>query len=163
MNWNLKNAFALVALALLGTANADAQSIIKTFTYEGGAQTFIVPSDVTNINVYLWGAGSGGGGYYGGGGAFVSGILSVTPKSILTIVIGSGGGGSNAGGGGGGRSAIQSNNMELVDAGSGGGGARGTGGAGGVDSGMAGASSLTGGLVQFHVTLCASGSNASQW
>ena len=77
-----------------------AQQVIKTFLYTGAVQTLPVPSGVTSMTVYLWGAGGGGGyivsgvGYTpgaGGAGAMVQGTLSVTGGSTLYIVVGKAG------------------------------------------------------------------------
>lgn len=71
---------------------------ISTFTYTGLFQTFTVPAGITQITVYMWGAGGGGAfvtsGFTpgnGGAGAMVQGLLSVTPGSTLTIIVGGGG------------------------------------------------------------------------
>ena len=143
MNRTLRNTLALGTFALLGLGNAaNAQSVVNTFTYTGGYQTFTVPSGVKNIFVYLWGAGGSCGLSNGGGGAFICGNIDVTPGETLTILVGGGGtpglqgGGDGKGGfggggnlasdvysgGGGGRSAILLNGVELVDAAGGGGG-----------------------------------------
>ena len=115
------------------------------FSYIGANQTFSVPSGITSIHVYLWGAGGGSGGTDtsvtggGGAGAMVQGVLTVTPGESLTIIVGSGGFGSGTstvfGGGGrgtavgggtagsgGGRSEIGRSGTTLVIAGGGGGG-----------------------------------------
>jgi hypothetical protein len=109
----------------------------STFTYTGSNQTFVVPSGVTSLGVYLWGAGGGGNGGTGGAAAMVQGILTVSPGQSLTIIVGQGGviglgnsfGGGGAGqqsgngtsGRGGGRSAIQFGGSDRVTAGGGGG------------------------------------------
>lgn len=108
--------------------------------YTGYPQEVYIPANlsVTEVAVYLWGAGGHGrctsaGGGQGGSGAYVEGILSVQPGSTLVVVVGEGGrcsgdayggGGrmlSSYGGGGGGRSAIQLDGEDLVTAGGGGG------------------------------------------
>jgi hypothetical protein len=65
------------------------------FTYNGSIQTFIVPSGVTSINIYCWGAGGGSGSSYnnqaGGDGGFVKATLSVTPNTSFKIIVGQGG------------------------------------------------------------------------
>lgn len=76
------------------------QTYTQTFTYTGALQTFTVPSNVSTMSVYLWGAG-GGGAYItggagftsgsGGAGAMVQGVLAVTPGSTLYIVVGKAG------------------------------------------------------------------------
>ena len=65
-------------------------------TYTGTVERVQLPSNVTKINFYCWGAGGGGGGLatfpaVGGGGAFISGTISIDPGSILEIYVGQGG------------------------------------------------------------------------
>lgn len=72
----------------------------QTFSYTGSGQFFTVPSNVTEIEVYMWGAGGQGATddtytSYGGAGAMVQGILQVIPGSNYNIIVG--GGASNAG------------------------------------------------------------------
>ena len=133
---------ALVPAGVRGlAATRKLQSYTQAFSYTGANQTFVVPSTVTSLTVYMWGAGGGGGhtgtqgATAGGAGAYLEGTLTVAPNNSLTIIVGGGGahgsvgvayggGGSAAGaayGGGGGRSAIQLSGTELVDAGGGGG------------------------------------------
>ena len=129
-----------------------------TFTYTGADQTYVVPTGVTSMRVYLWGAGGGGGLAGGGGaGAMVQGVLAVTPGETLTIVVGQAGDGLNrneagrtyGGGGqggagdalfnsrGGGRSAIRRSGADIVTVGAGGGGRGVRGGKGGLTNGFA--------------------------
>jgi len=93
---------------------------------------FTVPTAVTSLNAYVWGAGGKGSmgatdpAYGGGGGGFTSGTISVTPGQVLEVVVGEagcgsgitgqalGGGGSNTpadnlGGGGAGLSGVFTN------------------------------------------------------
>lgn len=115
-------------------ANASLSGVI-TYSYSNANQSFTVPSGITSVTVYMWGAGGGGGNGTGGAGAFIQGTLAVTPGNTLTVIVGGGGvqnGGGTFGGGGssggqnsasgGGRSAIQLSGTELVDVGGGGGG-----------------------------------------
>lgn len=68
-----------------------------------GLQKTYIPSNVTKINVKLWGAGGGGdtGGYApwppgsGGGGAYASCNITVKPNSYIYVVV-AGGGKTNA-------------------------------------------------------------------
>jgi len=57
--------------------------------------SFTVPTGVTSLNTYTWGAGGGGGdsptAQYAGGGGFSTGTVSVTPGQSLTVVVGEGG------------------------------------------------------------------------
>ena len=115
-------------------------------------QFYTVPSGITLVTVYLWGAGGAAGfGGYGGAGAYIEGYLTVTPGSTYTVMVGElgtynggysfppgtgenyGGGGSSSAspyygyiggkGSGGGRSAIILSGTDLVTVGGGGGGA----------------------------------------
>jgi hypothetical protein len=141
----------------------------RTFEATGSLQSFETPPSCTSLSVKLWGAGGGGYCYTGcapgGAGGFTSGVLSVTPREVLSILVGGaglggehtifkaggfGGGGSSGsvgyGGSGGGRSAIRRGSTELVTAGGGGGAGAshgdvascGAGGAGGGLNGLAG-------------------------
>jgi hypothetical protein len=64
-----------------------------------GLQRTYIPSNVTKINVKLWGAGGGGdtSGYVewppgsGGGGAFASCNITVKPNSYLSVIVAGGG------------------------------------------------------------------------
>ena len=88
--FSLSAALSVVGGLALLARPAQAQTI-QTFTYTGSNQTFVVPTNVSSLTVYLWGAGGGSGGGLGGGGAFVSGTLSVTPAQPLTLLVGEGG------------------------------------------------------------------------
>ena len=113
------------------------------FNYTGAYQTYTVPSGVSSVSVYMWGAGGGRVQFaqLAGGGAYVTGILPVTPGETLRLIVGAGGhrgvtgdqnggngvaGGSSPGGYGGGRTAIQrlvsGSYTDIVVAGAGGGG-----------------------------------------
>ena len=68
----------------------------QVFRYSGNDQYFIVPANVTEIQVKVWGAGGGGSNYssqYGTGGAggYVSGSISVVPGTAYAIMVGQGG------------------------------------------------------------------------
>lgn len=157
------------------TANAIYSSVLgnaTTFQSTGADQTYVVPSGITSLTVYLWGAGGGstispaGSGTIGGAGAYLSGTLTVTPNETLTIISGRGGanslttaaspyGGGGAPGGrtdgwsssGGGRSAIRRGATDIVTVGAGGGGRQSgiAGGSGGITIGGSGTGSATGG------------------
>jgi len=112
-----------------GTALLDQSPIVQyvvpvvavsNFSYTGSDQT--MTPIVSNVSVYMWGAGgpAGGSGAVGGAGAFLYGNLAVTPGTPIKVIVGEGGaygssrpyggGGSNQGGSymtSGGRSAIQ--------------------------------------------------------
>lgn len=130
-----------------------------TFDYTGAAVDWVVPEDVTEVQVNLYGAqgGSGTSGV-GGEGGTTTGTLSVTPEETLRVrvggagAVGFGGGGFNGGGNagnefggaGGGASDIRQGGDTLADrvavAGGGGGGAHNAfdGGAGGGTTGADG-------------------------
>ena len=164
-------------------------SYILKYTYTGSNQSFVVPSGVTSVNVYMWGAGGGAGlGAGGGAGCYVQGILTVIPGETLTIVVGQGGGnkassfgktygGGGSGGGldngrsdivssqGGGRSAIVRSATDLVTAAAGGGGRGGRGGRGRLVTGENGTGAATGGTQSAGGTnngAIYSGGNANQ-
>jgi len=151
---------------------SDSSPVCTTDTLQGatttivfdttGADTFVVPSGVSELVVKTWGAGGGSGsaddangpGGAGGGGGFAAATISVTPSETLDIHVGGGGGGganngTGGGGGGGGRSSVYRSATALVvgGAGAGGGGGdnsgTGVGGAGGAGGGSTGG---TGGL-----------------
>jgi hypothetical protein len=142
------------------------ETFTNTFTYTGGDQSFVVPTNVTSIKVYMWAGGGQGtttinGSFYGGAGAYVQGVLTVTPGETLTIYVGQGGitgptfsyknGGYNSAGDAGtgtagGRSGIARSSTNIVAVGAGGGGGgNGNGGAGGITSGSAGGGTNPGG------------------
>ncbi|MFJ8162348.1 Ig-like domain-containing protein [Streptomyces sp. NPDC096136] len=136
------------ALVPLGAGSAAAQGCVQTgnqvvctYDYTGAAQTFTVPSGVTQVSVDARGASGGaaagdpnpGGG--GGAGAEVVGTLIVTPGQTLQINVGGAGGagtegapgsgGFNGGGtggssdsvyggGGGGSSDVRSGALDLA-------------------------------------------------
>lgn len=164
-------------------------SYILKYTYTGSNQSFVVPSGITSVNVYMWGAGGGAGlGAGGGAGCYVQGILTVIPGETLTIVVGQGGGnkassfgktygGGGSGGGldngrsdivssqGGGRSAIVRSATDLVTAAAGGGGRGGRGGRGRLVTGENGTGAATGGTQSAGGTnngAIYSGGNANQ-
>ena len=73
----------------------SSENINTFFTYTGTIQYFTVPSNVTSINIFCWGAGGGSGfnqnNKAGGDGGFVKATLNVTPNSVLSIIVGQGG------------------------------------------------------------------------
>lgn len=100
-----------------------------------GNNNFTVPSGVTQIRAYVYGAGGGAGatskpahpGANGGSGAFGEGVISVTPGAGLTVTVGAGGAGGQPGTGqdgmpGGVTEILDQNNNVLLSAGGGGGG-----------------------------------------
>jgi hypothetical protein len=131
-------------------------------------QTFTVPSGVTQLYVYAWGAGGGGGSTTAGGaGGYSFGYFNVTTGEVLSVVIGEGGfvssatastavftntlnpfpnGGwgasrhtGRAGAGGGSTAILRGTNFLVVAGGGGGGGvANAAGGGGGGTSGQSG-------------------------
>lgn len=144
----------------LGTYRRGPLLVPRIFsaTTEGGAASFVVPIDVTEIRGKCWGAGGGAGTEFGrpagngGAGGYAEARIPVTPGETLTIFVPTGGSGSNTntyGGGGGSFAGIfRGTTALLIGAGGAGGGAgrSGTnstngvsGGAGGGDSGGTGA------------------------
>jgi hypothetical protein len=152
-------------------------------------QTFTVPSGVTQLYVYAWGAGGGGGtGGSGGAGGYSFGYFSVTNGEVLSAVVGEGGFVSSAtastaiftntlnpfpnggwgagrhtsrGGAGGGSTAILRGTNFLVVAGGGGGaGAQRAAGGGGGTIGQTGFET-TGGLAGGGGTQDAGGAGGS--
>lgn len=106
------------------------------FYFIGVYQYFIVPDNIYNIKVKMWGSGGGGsrlvnGNGYGGAGTYLKATLNVFPKEKLKITVPSGGfaglvssrssggwpNGSSGGyesGGGGGFTSIQKENGEYL-------------------------------------------------
>ena len=121
---------------------------VSTFNYTGIVQPYIVPEGVTQLWVSITGgngayAGSGwDNGYGGGAGGNATGIISVTPNSVLTLSVGSSaiqfngglspligyGGGSSGGyfGGGGASSLVVMPDGGSIICGGGGGGGSGS-------------------------------------
>lgn len=101
-----------VALAMLGGLLAwvapAAHAVAQTYVYTGGPQIYVVPPNVTSINVTLSGAqgASPSGGGTGGKGGSVAAAISVTPGEVLQVMVGGSGtvssynGGGTTGGGG---------------------------------------------------------------
>lgn len=125
---------ATILLATIGSL-ASAHATLLTFDYTGSVQQWVVPTNVSSIDIKAWGAQgqSNAGGVLGGLGGFVSGSLSVSAGDVLNIYVGGGGiisatggwnGGGDAGlvgasqafgGGGGGATDIRLNSTELLD------------------------------------------------
>src|SRR5438094_4283933 len=108
-------ATVVAALAAFSPPKAAFAAVTdETFSYTGSVQYFLVPGDVSSVDIAAYGA-SGGGGFQGGGGGLGaeahSTSLTVTPGERLQIVVGGAGaanggtsavaGGFNGGGGGG--------------------------------------------------------------
>jgi len=120
------------------------------YSYTGSTQTFSVPSGLSSLTAYMWGAGGGGGGGQnatngrsGGTGGYAKAVLSLSGLSTLYLVVGQGGspGAANdvAAGGGGGLTGIfddsgTNHGDVLLLAGAGGGGS----GGGGTEMGPGG-------------------------
>ena len=71
--------------------------VYTSLRHTGSDQTYTVPTGVTQLYVYMWGAGGGSavagqGNGRGGSGAYIQGILTTTPGETLTIIVGGGGG-----------------------------------------------------------------------
>ena len=74
-----------------------------TFATEGCNIAWLVPENISIVNVRMWGAGGGSSrGYLGGGGAYVEGSALVTPGESLYINVAQRGGGDSSCSGGGG-------------------------------------------------------------
>ena len=72
-------------------------STTVTFNYTGANQSWTVPSGVTSVTFYLFGAGGGGNNRTSGGnGGYATGAYSVTAGQVYTIIVGEGGGGDVA-------------------------------------------------------------------
>jgi len=71
--------------------------VTQTFSYTGSDQSWTAPTDVSAINVWLWGAGGGSdvSADRGGAGGFVKGTLAVTGGNDYVIVVGQGGAGGD--------------------------------------------------------------------
>jgi len=71
--------------------------ITTVFSYTGADQSFTVPTGLTSMNVWLWGAGGGSDNVNnrGGAGGFIKGTLAVSAGDHK-IVVGSGGEGGNS-------------------------------------------------------------------
>jgi len=76
-----------------GVTEPDTSPVATSNPTPGTIQTgtYTVPSCVTNVGVFLFGAGGGGSAYPGGGGGMVKGCLAVTPGQNLYVSIGEGG------------------------------------------------------------------------
>ncbi len=164
LNTSLWGQGVAVAGGYMYTVGGSQESGRKVVSYTTvGADTFVVPQNVSKITVKAWGAGGGGGGAgrssnggAGGGGGYTTSTLSVTPNDTLTINVGGGGGGgggssnSGAGGGGGGYSSVSAGSTRLLVAAGGAGGGGGgrssgyTGGDGGAAGGINGIDGLQG-------------------
>ena len=68
----------------------DGQDECLPFLASGRSRRFIVPDDVTQINVQCWGAGGGNGKhrYAGGAGGYAEGKIDVTPGELYIIGVG---------------------------------------------------------------------------
>ena len=83
--------FSMTAITEPDTSTAGTNPAHGTATFG----TFTVPSGVTSVCAFAWGAGGGRGSATnmgGGGGGFTTGKLAVTGGQVLTIAVGEGGG-----------------------------------------------------------------------
>lgn len=95
---------AVVVAGFVAT-QLPAQAVSQTYSYSGGPQIYVVPDNVTSVNVTLKGAQGGTvGASIGGRGASVSATIAVNPGEVLMIMVG-GNGTSNGGWNGGGLGA----------------------------------------------------------
>lgn len=108
------------------TYYAEAQTIgvisgSETFYYNGGIQTWTVPSGITSITIDAYGAQGGDGNAGTGGlGARMVGTFDVTSGQVLNILVGQK---PASNGGGGGTFVVAPGNVPMIIAGGGGGGA----------------------------------------
>lgn len=90
-------------------------TVVRTFDYTGGTQTFTMPAGYHNdVELYMWGAGGAGGGADGNGpggsgtgGWYLARTITLNAGDTVDIAVGGGGlvgsSGTGTGGGGGGR------------------------------------------------------------
>jgi uncharacterized protein YjdB len=162
---NVSGTQGLASSLAIGTANISATlgSIASasvplaveppSFTIPG-AYTWIIPANVSSIQIVATGGGGGGGVATiggGGNGGVVTATLSVNPGDTLQIYVGGGGAAGNShGGGGGGSTNVNAGTANQIIAGGGGGaghgiGGDGTGGTGGNNGGIGGSGGIGGG------------------
>ncbi len=143
-----------VLLLVMGAPFATAEEVTWVRD-EGGDYTFVVPADVNQITVEMWGAGGRGGRYQGGGsggrgggggGAFATSTILVLPGETLTVRVGAGGSGTGNTPAPGGDSWLRrvSDNLVLAKGGSSVGNAT-DGGAGGAGASSIGELTFSGG------------------
>jgi len=91
-------------IMILFVSSASAANEGQTEFTATGNNTFTVPTGVTKIRAYVYGAGGGAGatnsqgtGANGGSGAFGQGVLAVKAGEVLTVVVGGGGAGGASG------------------------------------------------------------------
>jgi len=92
-----------------------ANTVVKTFDYTGGTQSFTMPAGYhSDVALYMWGAGGGGGGADGNGpggtgtgGWYWAGTITINEGDAVSVAVGggglAGGSGTNSGAGTGGR------------------------------------------------------------
>jgi uncharacterized repeat protein (TIGR01451 family) len=96
-------AMLLVAVSRPGEEVGVVEAAAQTFNYTGGEQQFVVPSNVTRVNVLLVG-GKGGDTFCtgntcdGGLAAFVQATLPVVPNSTIYVEVGGAGASGGTGG-----------------------------------------------------------------
>jgi hypothetical protein len=165
----MKKLYYSLVLGTLCLSGVSKAQTTQTFTYTGSAQTFTVPTCVSEVTITVHGAqGSNGNAStspagIGGNGAIVTGTYAVSSGDVLNIFVGGAGtlttGGFNGGGvnaanssaGGGGASDVRYNGSALTDRiiVAGGGGAGGNGGCfgtavGGGNGGPGGGNGIAG-------------------
>jgi len=113
-NWYIVGGLSPIITSLLN----------QTFAYTGSLQTWVVPANVTQINITVNGA-AGGGLFAGLGAQIVSNSIPVITGHTIDILVGGSGGTNLAYGGGGGGTYIwdaTSGTLLIVSGGGGGGG-----------------------------------------
>jgi hypothetical protein len=103
-------------------ATALGGTVITTFSYTGGTQTFVVPAGINTVQIEAWGAqgNSNAMNVVGGLGGYAKGVMTVTPGSTLYIEVGGGGTVSALGGYNGGGAAGLSTCLTAIGGGGGG-------------------------------------------
>lgn len=88
-----------VAMATLLTFTVSNFVHAITFNYTGAVQTWVVPANVGQVTLEVWGGqgGTNAGGVVGGLGGYSKGTLTVTPGETLYIFVGGGGSTATAG------------------------------------------------------------------
>ena len=102
---------------MLMGALKEKEEFTQTYNYTGGAQSFSIPSGVTEIEAYVFGPGGacdnndGAANSVGGAGGFTTGTINTSAGGTLKIIVGQGGApGTQENGSGGGYSAVCTNN-----------------------------------------------------
>lgn len=73
--------------------------VVTVYSYTGSDQALTVPSQLTKVQVYMWGGGGGGSRANGGGGGYTEGTIDTSTQKQFAVMVGGGGNsmGANAG------------------------------------------------------------------